>query len=258
MQEVLRIEGDAVPRQKSRRRVRLERLGRDDETADWNQPPLQLGRDAGRVAVRRDQHIARLHEGPAHRLRRGFGGRGAGAHEVQAPPGRNPIDAGDRGVRHNRRAAACRGSGQPFDVLRGIQRRALFVDQKAMIGVGADLGSLIRPRHDLHAVVEHAREQRLLVLQRLEVLRLGRRLNVSRAGVPAVDRFLRDDRFEPRHRLAGDIEELPRLRLAKTIDQRRRIELEAGENLAAVARARAGSRHGSRSSTSTDAPVRAR
>ena len=118
----------------------VEGLGRDDETADRNQPPLQLGRDACRVAVRGDQHIARFHEGPAHRLRRGFGGRGAGAHDVQAPPGRNPIDAGHRGVRHNRRAAACRCTGQPFDVLRGIQRRALFIDQKAMIGVRADLG----------------------------------------------------------------------------------------------------------------------
>ena len=109
-----------------------------------------------------------------------------------------------------------------------------------MIGVRADLGSLIRPRHDLDAVVEHTGEQRLLVLQRLEVLRLRRRLNVPRAGVAAVDRFFRDDRFEPRHRLAGDVEELPRTRLAKTIDERRRIEFETGENLAAVARARAG------------------
>ena len=38
----------------------------------------------------------------------------------------------------------------------------------------------------------------------------------------------------------GDVEELPRLRFAKTIDERRRIELETGEHLAAVARARAG------------------
>jgi hypothetical protein len=228
MEEVLRIEGDAVLRQKSRRRAWLEGLGRDDETADWNQPPLQPGRDACRVAVRGDQHIARFH------------GRGAGAHEVQPPPGRNPIDGGDRGMRHNRRAAACRRTGQPFDVPGGIQRRALFVDQEAMVGVRADLGSLIRPRHDLHAMVEHPCEQRLLVLQRLEVFRLRRRLNVSRAGVPAVDRFFGDDRFEPRHRLAGDVEELPRRHLAKTIDQRGRIELETGEHLTPVARARAG------------------
>ncbi len=153
------------------------------------------------------------------------------------------------GIRSTRVTAVCvttvaplrdAAAGQPFDVLRGIQRRALFVDEQAMIGVRADFGSLIRPRHDLDAVVEHTREQRLLVLQRLEMLRLRRRLNVSRAGIPAVDRLFRDDRFEPRHRLAGDVEELPRLRLAKTIDERRRIELETGDNLAAVARARAG------------------
>jgi len=109
-----------------------------------------------------------------------------------------------------------------------------------MIGVRADFGSLIRPRHDLDAVVEHTREQRLLVLQRREMLRLCRRLNVSGAGISAVDRLFRDNRFETRHRLTGDVEELPRIRLAKTIDERRRIELETGENLAAVARARAG------------------
>src|SRR6185295_691843 len=62
-------------------------------------------------------------------------------------------------------------------------------------------------------------------------------LKVSRPRVLAVDRFLGDQCFEPVDRRGGGLEKLARARLAESCDQRRRRELEAGENLATVARA---------------------
>src|SRR5439155_20944269 len=86
----------------------------------------------------------------------------------------------------------------------------------------------------------HPGEQGLVRLQRREVLRLRRRLNVPRARVIAVDSFFQNDPLEPGHRLARDVEQLPRSCLAKTINQRGRIERETRQDLSAVARARAG------------------
>ncbi len=86
-------------------------------------------------------------------------------------------------------------------------------------------------------MVEHAREERLLVLESLEVLRLARRLNVPGAGVAAVDPLLSQDRLEPRHRLGPDLVQLPRFRFAEAMNERFWIQLEAGQHLTTVARA---------------------
>ncbi len=54
------------------------------------------------------------------------------------------------------------------------------------------LRALIGAREQLDAMRKHPREQRLLLPEGLEVRRLPRGLNVSRARVAAVDRFFRD------------------------------------------------------------------
>src|SRR5439155_17668942 len=88
-------------------------------------------------------------------------------------------------------------------------------------------------------MVEVRCQQRLFPLERVEMFRLARRLNMSGAPVAAGDVFLVDERFEPRNRVRRDVEELPRARAPITVDQRLRIDLEAGEHLSAVSRARA-------------------
>ena len=62
-------------------------------------------------------------------------------------------------------------------------------------------------------MIEDAREQRLLLAERVEVRRLARRADVAGARVLAVDRFLGDQRLEPARSTArGDVEQLPRAR----------------------------------------------
>src|SRR5206468_10589280 len=72
-----------------------------------------------------------------------------------------------------------------------------------------------------------------------EVRRLPGRDDMTGALVLAVDRFLRDQRFEPVDRVARDVEQLAGAAFAVAPDEHGRIDSEAGQYLAAVARARA-------------------
>ena len=69
----------------------------------------------------------------------------------------------------HRRARPRRRSRQAVDVARRIQPAAALVHQDAVIGVAADLAALIGARHEVHRVMEHAREQLLLVAKGVEV-----------------------------------------------------------------------------------------
>src|SRR5262249_33686609 len=91
----------------------------------------------------------------------------------------------------------------------------------------------------MHAMVEHACQGLLLVAKRVEMRRLPRRLQVAAVLVLAVDRFFRDERLEPIDGGVADAEELARARLAESRHESRRIQLQPGEHLPAVARARA-------------------
>src|SRR5207245_5135754 len=73
----------------------------------------------------------------------------------------------------------------------------------------------------------------------VEMGRLPGGLNVAGPRVLAVDRLFGDERFEARDRLQRGVKELPRASLSKSRNERGRFEPEPGENLTAVARARA-------------------
>src|SRR4029078_9861674 len=68
--------------------------------------------------------------------------------------------------------------------------------------------------------------------------RLPRRLDVADPLVLAVDALVRDDRLESIDRIARRVERRARARVTVALDERGRIELETGQHLAAVARAR--------------------
>ena len=108
-----------------------------------------------------------------------------------------------------------------------------------MIRVGAELRALARARHELDAVIEHAREQRLLLAKRLEMRRLRRGLQMPGPLVVARDRLVGDQTFQRVNRIEGEIEEPARAGFAEPRDERLRIELHPGEHLPAVPRARA-------------------
>ena len=86
-------------------------------------------------------------------------------------------------------------------------------------------------------MIEEAREQRLFVGERLIVRPLPRGLEMAAPGVLARDRFRRDQRVEIGHRRSRHVEEFARARFPVPRDERRGIELQPGQHLAAVARA---------------------
>ena len=86
-------------------------------------------------------------------------------------------------------------------------------------------------------MIEHPGQQRLFVAKLNEVRGFPGRLDVSGALVLAVDRFVMQERLEERHRRQRKIEQLSGAGFAVACHERRRIELEARENLSAVSRA---------------------
>ena len=133
------------------------------------------------------------------------------------------------------RSRPSRGTGETGDVLRRMERGASLVDQQAVVHVAAELRPLVGARHELDAVSEHSREQRLLISKRAEMRRLPRGLQMAGAFVVAGDRLLRYQRFQRSDRVERDLEELSRAPLSEPGDERGGIELHAGDDLAAVA-----------------------
>ncbi len=97
-------------------------------------------------------------------------------------------------------AGAGTGSGtdQALHILRRVDRAAPLVDEEAVIAACAKLGRLVGRCDERHGVVEHAREELLLVAEGVEVRRLVRGLYVAGALVVAVDALVADDGLERR------------------------------------------------------------
>ena len=85
-------------------------------------------------------------------------------------------------------------------------------------------------------MIEDTGEQRLLLAEAVEVPGLPRRPDVAAAFVLAVDRFLRDERFQFGDGVRCDVEQLPGARLPEFRDERGGLELEPGQHVSAVAR----------------------
>ena len=98
-----------------------------------------------------------------------------------------------------RRAA----SGQTGHVSRRVDCEAAFVNEQAVIGIAADLGALFSGPDQLDAMIEHARQKRLLLAKRIEMRRLRRRRDVAAAVKAAVDPLVTDELLELRHRGVG-------------------------------------------------------
>ncbi len=126
IEEVPAVEEHAPARAQLLLESARQRLGRDDVAAHREDAAAQARHDIARVAVRRHEHVARLHLPP--------GGRHAKA-------GAGACQTGDLGVFHQVSAATRRSLRQPEDIARRMQRRAVAIDQAAEIRCRADLGA---------------------------------------------------------------------------------------------------------------------
>ena len=108
-------------------------------------------------------------------------------------------------------------AASPCTYFAGFIAALLLVDHQAVVRVGAELGALPVARQHLHGVVEHARQQRLLVAKGVEMRPLPCRLHVPAARVLAVDSILGDNRFQPCDRRAPGIEQLARTSLRRSV-----------------------------------------
>ncbi len=242
VKKVFRIERHPASRQQGGPLRFGERLGRDDVAADRNEAALQGRRRAIGVAVGRHQHVPRLD---------------LAAGRAHPPPIAVSVDAGHADAGDDGRAARDRGAGESLHEARGVEPAAPLVDQQPVIGVAADFRALIGARHQVHVVVEHPRQQRLLLEERVEMRGLERRTEMAGPLVVTGDGVLGDQRFEPDHRLRGDLEQLPRASLPN------RSTSAAASTFIPVStwpplRELAPQPICSRSTTTTDAPARAR
>ena len=104
-----------------------------------------------------------------------------------------------------------------------MQRHAGLVQHQAVVAVGAKLSALPGRRDELDVMVEDSREQRLLVLEGVEVGAFPRGLKVSGPFEFAVDRFVVDDALTSAAiAVARDLEQLTRARLAVALHERAR------------------------------------
>ena len=150
MEKMLRVERGAPPRQKRRGCIARQRRGHDDVAADRNVAALQR-----RCRAIRGRHRSRT-------ARRAWRPR---------PPTSSPPIRSTRAARRSRRApvanaapAPVAAAASPSDIPRWLQCATSLVDEQAVVGVAANFGPLLGPRHELDAMAEHARQECLLGL----------------------------------------------------------------------------------------------
>jgi hypothetical protein len=222
MEKMLRVERGAPPRQERLGCIARQRRGHDDVAADRNVAALQRRCRPIRIGIGREQHVAR---GDLARRRR------------HRPSARLTPHGDHRDTSRQCGAGAGRRGGQSADIPRWLQCATSLVDEQAVVGVAANLGPLLGPRHELDAMAEHARQQCLLGLEIVEVTVGRRRLDVPNPLVVTLDPLVRDERFEPGDRGGRGFEEIPGAQRPVARDECRRVHAKAGENLTCVPRA---------------------
>ena len=119
----------------------------------------------------------------------------------------------------------------------GIESAAPLVEQQPEVRTGSNFRPLLGRRNQLDSMVEDGCQKSLLGAKRSEMRRLGRSLDMTAPFVFTVHRLVRDQTLKRRKRLERGLEELASTLLAHALDQRQRIETQASQYLAAIARA---------------------
>src|SRR5262245_62639797 len=120
-----------------------------------------------------------------------------------------------------------------------MERRALRVEHQAVVEVAAQLAALLGARHEAHLVAELAGQQLLLPAEVVEISRLEGSVEVATAGESALDALLAAQRLDEVDGGQRGGEQLASALAPEACQERPDAGLEAGQDLAAVARARA-------------------
>src|SRR4029453_16593227 len=147
------------------------------------------------------------------------------------------IQAQDGSALHDLGASAAGGSVQLMNVPGGIECAASLVEQQPEVRTGPNFRPLLRRRYQLDSMVEDGCQKSLLGAKRREVRRLDGCLNMTAPLVFTIHRLVRDQTFERGKSFEGGLEELASARLPHLFDQCQRIEPQASQYLAAIARA---------------------